>query len=395
MVLISINEYSKLIENEIIYWRRELHKIPELNNELPKTVKYILNQLEKMGIEAKKLSSSGIVGLIRGNKPGKTIAIRADMDGLPIKEDTGLFFASTNDNMHACGHDAHVAMLLGAAKILKRYEENISGNVKLLFQPAEEKDGGAKPMIEEGVMENPHVDAVFGQHTGNLFKDIKNGQIGICHGNMMASQDHFIIKIKGKGSHGAYPASGVDPIAISANVITALQTLVSRETNGTDSAVLTIGRINGGKTYNIIPSEVEIEGTVRTLNKKNRVKYEKRIKEIVEGITMTMRGSCEIEYVHGYPPVINNIEFTDFLTKSAAKVVGEKNVVEIKAPSMGSEDMAYFLEKVPGTYFFLASIPKGIVYPHHNSKFDIDESVLWKGTAVLAQTAIDWLKYHK
>ncbi|MCK4828498.1 amidohydrolase, partial [bacterium] len=278
----QLMEETYSIQEDIIKWRRELHKIPELDLYLPKTSKYVMEELNKINIKTKLLKScSGIIGLIEGKLPGKNIAIRADMDGLPIKEETGLPFSSINNNMHACGHDAHTAMLLGAAKILVKNVDKIYGNVKLIFQPGEERTGGARLMIEEGVLENPHIDTIIGQHIGNIFPHLKNGQIGVCSGTMMASQDHFTVKIKGKGTHGAFPANGIDPIVITSYVITALQTLVSRELNGTDSAVITIGRINGGKVYNIIPDKVEFEGSLRCLDKNIRKNFEKRIKDMI------------------------------------------------------------------------------------------------------------------
>lgn len=390
--MINVNDEALKLENQIILWRRELHKIPELDLDLPQTASYVFEELNKMGIKSYKLHNcSGVVGLIKGKKKGKTIGLRADMDGLPIKEETGLAFASENGNMHACGHDAHTAMLLGAAKILKDNADKFEGNIKLIFQPGEEKSGGAKHMINEGVMENPKVDAVIGQHTGSLFPEIKNGHIGICYGNMMAAQDRFVITIKGKGCHGANPRSGIDPVVITAYVITALQTLVSREINATDCAVLTIGKINGGKAFNIIPDEVKLEGTVRALDNKIREKFEKRLKEIVLDTTKAMRAECEIEYFLGYPVLKNNQEMVKCLQDSASKVIGIEYISKIENPTMGSEDMAYFLEEVPGVYYILSSVPDGKAYPHHNSKFDLDESVLWKGAAILSQTAVDWL----
>ena len=388
----QLMEETYSIQEDIIKWRRELHKIPELDLYLPETSKYVIEELNKIHIKTKLLKScSGIIGLIEGKLPGKNIAIRADMDGLPIKEETGLAFSSINNNMHACGHDSHIAMLLGAAKILVKNIDKIYGNVKLIFQPGEEGTGGAKLMIEEGVLENPHIDTIIGQHIGNLFPYLKNGQIGVCSGTMMASQDHFTVKIKGKGTHGAYPANGIDPIVITSYVITALQTLISRELNGTDSAVITIGRINGGKVYNVIPNEVEFEGSLRCLDKNIRRNFEKRIKDIISNTARAMRGESEIEYIHGIPLLSNNKKITKSLIESAKKIIGTENIVELKSPTMGSEDMSYFLEKVPGSFYFLSSVPLGKIYPHHNPKFDINENVLWKGAAILVQTVIDWL----
>ena len=388
----QLMEETYSIQEDIIKWRRELHKIPELDLYLPKTSKYVMEELNKINIKTKLLKScSGIIGLIEGKLPGKNIAIRADMDGLPIKEETGLPFSSINNNMHACGHDAHTAMLLGAAKILVKNVDKIYGNVKLIFQPGEERTGGARLMIEEGVLENPHIDTIIGQHIGNIFPHLKNGQIGVCSGTMMASQDHFTVKIKGKGTHGAFPANGIDPIVITSYVITALQTLVSRELNGTDSAVITIGRINGGKVYNIIPDKVEFEGSLRCLDKNIRKNFEKRIKDMISNTARAMRGESEIEYIHGIPLLSNNKKITKSLIESAKKIIGAENIVDLKEPTMGSEDMSYFLKKVPGSFYFLSSVPLGRVYPHHNPKFDIDENALWKGSAILVQTVIDWL----
>lgn len=388
----SLAAYCQTIEPEIIQWRQSLHQIPELDRHLPLTSAFIQKELIKMGLKVPLLEScSGIVGLIEGERDGRTVALRADMDALPIKEETGLPFSSVNGNMHACGHDAHAAMLLGAAKSLIRYKDQLQGNVKLLFQPAEEMSGGAKTMIEEGVLEDPKVDMIFGQHIGTLFPDIQNNQIGVFRGIMTASQDHFTIQIMGQGCHGAMPAEGVDPVVIAANVIMSLQTFASREISGTDSLVLSIGKIHGGVAYNIIPDSVTIEGSVRAIGNGLREFCKTRIRELVTGVVFAMRGTCSIEYHEGYPSVVNDSESTDFLAHVAAKIVGPDNVINIKTATMGSEDMAYFLEEVPGSMFFLASIPKGDVYPHHNSKFDINEQVLWIGSAILSQTAFEWL----
>lgn len=389
-----LNEVKK-IENKIISWRRDLHQIPELGLDLPKTTEYIRKVLDEMGIEYHTLvNGNAIVGLIRGREDGKTIALRADTDALPIKEETGLEFASTNGCMHACGHDGHTAMLLGAAKILNENRHLFKGNVKLLFQPGEEYPGGALPMIEEGALENPKVEAVMGLHNGSIYKDIPNGKIGVCYGPMMASMDRILIKVKGKGSHGAYPELSVDPIAIAAELITALQTIVSRETKAVEPAVLSICRIQGGFNQNIIPDEVELEGTVRTLNNDTRKRIARRIEEITKGITTGMRADYEVQYDFKYPPLINSEEFTKFFVESAKKIIPEEDIIEMKEPVMGGEDMAYFLENAPGTFFFLNN-PKeidGVAYPHHNSKFDIDESLFYRGTSLFVQTVLDFLK---
>lgn len=391
----NIIDEAKKIQNQIVSWRREIHQFPEIGHNVPKTAAYIAEKLEEMGIEYRaNVGGYGIVGLIKGSKEGKTIALRADMDGLAIREETGLPFASTNGNMHACGHDCHVAMLLGAAKILNENREKIKGNVKLIFQPAEEGPGGAKPMIEDGALENPKVDAIIGLHVGAMFKEVGTGQIGICYGTIQACLDRFYIKIIGHGCHGALPHMGVDPIAIGGQVITALQTIVSREQKPTHPAVVTIGKLHGGSAYNVIPDYVEMEGTVRALYQDERERIASHIESIVAGITRGMGGDYEYEYTFGYPPTVNNPEFTKDIVETIKKIVDEKDIVEIKEPTMGGEDMSYYLLEVPGSYICLGSNneEKGIIYPHHNSKFDVDEDVLWKGTALLAQGSIDWLE---
>lgn len=392
----EIVEEVKKIENEIISWRRDLHKIPELNLTLPKTVAYVEERLKELGIEYQKLvDGNAIVGIIRGKNPGKTIALRADMDALPIKEETGLEFASTNGCMHACGHDGHTAMLLGAAKILNSKKDEINGNIKLFFQPGEEYPGGALPMIEEGAMENPKVDAVIGLHEGIINEEIKKGYIGYRNGCMMASMDRFLIRVIGKGSHGAYPQMGVDPIVLAGEVILGLQKIVSREVNTNDPSVLSICRISGGYCQNIIPDSVELEGTVRATDPNTRKFIAKRIEEVVKGITLAGRGNYEIEYDFKYPPVINDVEFNKLFLNSVKKILPEDKIYEMPNPVMGGEDMAYFLEKAPGTFFFLSN-PKiyedGKIYPHHNPKFDIDENYFYVGTAIMIQTALDFLK---
>lgn len=392
----NVLDQVREVEPNIISWRRDLHQIPELNLELPKTSKYIRDRLDEMGIGYHTLvNGNAIVAIIKGGQEGKTIALRADMDALPIVEETGLPFASTNGCMHACGHDGHVAMLLGAAKILNENRDKLKGNVKLFFQPGEEYPGGALPMIEEGCMEDPKVDAVIGLHEGKISKDVEKGKIGVSYGPMMASMDRILIKIKGKGSHGAYPEESVDPISTAAEVISALQRVVSREIKAVEPVVLSITRINGGFNQNIIPNEVELEGTVRTFNNETRRFIAKRIDEITKGITDAMRADYVLQYDFKYPPLINSTDFTKFFVESAKKIFSE-DIYEMKYPVMGGEDMAYFLERAPGTFFFLSNPREidGVVYPHHSPKFDIDERLLYKGTALFVQTVLDYLQIN-
>lgn len=397
--MINFVDEIKSIQEDIISWRRELHQIPETGHDIPITAEYIKKKLDEMGIEFRdKVGGLGIVALIKGVNDGKTIVMRADMDALAVEEKTGLPFASTNGNMHACGHDAHMSMLLGAAKVLNSHKDKMSGNIKLIFQPAEEGPGGAKPMIEDGALENPKVDAAISIHVGDIFPGVVNtGNIGICYGTVQACLDRFKIKIKGKGCHGAMPHTGVDPITIAGHVINALQTIVSREVKPTNPAVVTIGKLHGGSSYNIIPDFVELEGTARAIDQGEREKIAAHIESIVAGVSRGMQGDYEYEYIFGYPPMQNDPDFTKEMIESIKKVVDDKDIVEIIEPTMGGEDFAYFLLEVPGTYMYLGTNnpEKGIIYPQHNAKFNVDEELLWKGSAVMAQGAWDWLEKNR
>ena len=392
--MFNIIQEVKKIEKDIINWRRKLHQIPEVGLNLPKTSRFIMDELDNMNIEYHTLvNGNAIVGLIKGKEEGKTIGLRADTDALPVKEETGLEFASDNGCMHACGHDGHTAVLLGVAKILNENKDKFKGNVKLLFQPGEEYPGGAKPMIEEGALENPKVDAVMGLHLGNLGKGIPKGKIGVSYGAMMAAVDVMYIKINGKGSHGAYPHQAIDPIVTASEIVLALQTIISREIDPVEPAVVSVTRIDGGFNHNIIPDSVEIQGTIRTVNEDTRQRISRRIDEIVKGITMAHGANYEIDYEFCYPALINSEEFTKGFVESAKKIIPEDDIVEMKVPVMGAEDMSFFLQRVPGTFFYLSNPGEidGQFYPHHNPKFDIDEEDIWKGAALIIQSTIDWL----
>lgn len=319
-----MKEQAKRIEDKIIHWRRELHKIPEVGLELPKTSQYIQRQLEKMGVGYRTLlNGNAIVAILTGKKKGegKVFAIRADIDALPIKEETGLDFASTNENMHACGHDGHAAILLGAVELLKDKDEDISGTILFLFQPGEEYPGGAKPMIDAGAL-SPMPDAIIGLHAGNLCGEVTGDSIGIGKGAIMASMDRFFIKIVGKGAHGASPHQSIDPISIAAEVISALQRIVSRELAPTNTAVVSVTRIQGGFNQNIIPGEVELEGTVRALDEETRRFIALRIEEITTHICAAHRAEAIVEYDDRYPPVIVDEQITELFAVSAKKNCG-------------------------------------------------------------------------
>ncbi|MGD9566997.1 MAG: M20 family metallopeptidase [Sedimentibacter sp.] len=389
----EIKELINEVSDEVIKWRRDLHQIPEVGQYLPSTSKYVCEQLDKMGIEyvLGVGLESAIVATIKGKGKGKCIALRADMDGLPVKEETGLEFASQNDNMHACGHDAHTSILLGVIKVLSNLKDKFNGTVKFLFQPAEEISAGAQPMIEHGALEG--VDAIIGLHVGHISDDITSGSVMLNTSSMMACLDRFTMKVKGLGSHGAYPHSSIDPVVISAQIITALQEIISRELNPVEPGVITIGIIQGGTTYNVIPGEVYLEGTARAVNQKTREYIARRIGEIGANIAFGYRGTVDYKYFHGAPPLVNDEKFTLKVYESAKKAVGEDKVHLTNKPVMGGEDFAYYLEKVPGTFIFLANPldVDGVMYPHHNSKFAINEEYFESGVAIFVQATLDFL----
>ncbi len=389
----DIKKLATDVLDEVIKWRRDLHQIPEIGQNLPQTSEYVCNVLDELGISYKKGVGldSAIVGVIEGGKgPGKTLALRADMDALEIEEETGLPFASTNGNMHACGHDGHTAILLGAARVLNDIKDEFAGKVVLLFQPAEEISAGAEPMVKAGALEG--VDAVMGIHVGSISTQGEPGTILFSKGSMMACLDRWTLKIKGVGAHGAYPHNGRDPIVMAGKFIESVQTVISRELDPVDPGVITIGMVNAGTAYNIIPGEVNIEGTARAVKQETREFIAKRIGEIAESIAKVSGGSVEYDYIFGAPPVINDAEFTTLAMESATKVLGEENVELMANPVMGGEDFAYYLEEVPGTFAFLSTplAIDGTIYPHHNSRFALDEEQFDKGVAVFVQTALDY-----
>lgn len=395
-----IDIMAEKVMADVIKWRRDLHKIPEVGMDLPMTSSYITNVLDEIGVSYKKGVGieHGIMAAIEGTKAKadkdekiKTIALRADMDALPIKEETGLEFESKNGNMHACGHDAHIAILLGAAKVLNSIKDQFSGKVVFLFQPGEEISQGAEPMIKAGCLEG--VDGIFGIHLGNISPEGNEGMALFKPGPIMASMDKWTMTVNGVGSHGAYPHEGVDPIVISAYIIMGLQEIVSRELDPVDSGVITVGTIKGGVGFNIIPDSVYIEGTARAVKEDTRKYIANRIEEVGRNIAKGFRGHAEVEYTFGPPPVINDERFTYQIMESAKKAMGENNVTLINHPVMGGEDFAFYLREIPGTFAFLKTPLEidGVFYPHHNSKFAIDEKHLRKGVSVFAQSALDFI----
>ena len=385
----------KALQDELVAMRRELHQIPELGKDLPKTRAYVTAKLDAMGIPYElSETASGILAFINKGKPGKLVSLRADMDALPIHEETGVPYASKHDGcMHACGHDTHTTMLLGAAKILNAHKDELNGEVRLMFQTAEEQSKGAPLMVANGGVKG--ADAVFGTHIGTILsKDIPTGTIICCPGPVMASFDRFIIKVKGVGCHGSTPEKGIDPVNIAAHIVIGLEAINAREFNACVPVVITIGIIRGGAAYNAIPSEVLIEGTTRALDEEVRQKLARRIGEIAQCTAQAYGGSAEFEMDWGAPPVVNNDEMAAFAADCAKEVVGEDHVItSVEHPNMGGEDFAYFLAEVPGAFMFLSSSnpAKGTDVAHHNPKFNVDEDVFWMGSATFVNIAEKFL----
>ena len=396
----SITEQCREVQSYIIEMRRKLHMIPETGISLPKTQAVICGELDKMGIPYQKntavldgVTDCGVVALIEGKNTDKVIALRADMDALPVEEQDYYPYHSVHPGtMHACGHDNHMAMLLGTAKVLNENKDQLNGSVKLFFQSAEEIITGAKMLLAGGCMENPKVTACFGMHVWPVV-DHPTGQVIVKPGCMMASGNRFVIRIKGVGTHGSQPQQGVDPIVAAGQVITALQNITSRELAGDEPRVLSICQVHAGTTWNIIPTEVMMEGTIRTMSPTTQNLYQKRVSEIVNGICTAMRCEGEVDWVDGTPPVMNDPQFTELVIGAAKKAFGEEGVSTDVHPSMGNEDFAYFQALVPGTFVFLntANVDKGITAAVHSPKFTVDEDVLWRGSALAVQTAMEYL----
>lgn len=371
--------------------RRQIHQHPELGFQEVETARLVADRLKGLGLDIQTgVAQTGVVATLRGAKPGRTVLVRADMDALPVLEESAAPYRSRHDGvMHACGHDGHTAILIGLGRVLAAKRHALAGTVKLVFQPAEEGPGGAEPMIAAGVLENPRVDAALGFH---LWNNLPVGQIGVRPGPVMASTDQVDIVIHGKGGHGAKPHLSVDAIVVASHVVTALQSIVSRMVNPLQSAVITIGTIKGGFRHNIIAPSVEMTGTVRTYDRALRDEMPRRIERVVRGVCDAMGATFELNYQRVYPTTVNDPAMTALVEQAARKVVGDANVMAVE-PSMGGEDMAYFLDAVPGCYFFLgsANAEKGLDQPHHSPGFDFDEAALPIGVQVLQQAVFDYL----
>ena len=389
-------EQAIAIKDDIVEYRRVIHSNPEVGAELPKTKAYVMDKLREFGYEPEEICESGIVATIEGSKPGKTFLLRADMDALPMAEATDCDFKATNGAMHSCGHDMHTAMLLGAAKLLRQNQDEIEGTVKLVFQPDEEGFTGAKKMIEAGVLQNPKVDAAMAMHVNSGTPS----NLVVCGlGTSIGGCNRFRIVVKGTGCHGALPETGVDPINIAAHIFLAIQEITSREIPATKPAVITIGKFVGGDAPNIIPNEVVMEGTIRTLEKELGEQIFSRMNDIVTSTAKMFRGEAELIELSSVPPLANNKELANEVTGYMKDIVGEQGIFLFEGGGMGSEDFASYSYEVPSLYVILGAGAKNenplYGVPMHNEKVVFNEDVLPTGAAMHAYSAIMWLKNNK
>ena len=393
------------INVKVVEWRRHFHENPELGNREFKTAAYIEKHLRKLGLEVEtRVGITGVVGILKGGKPGKVLALRADIDALPVTERNDLSFKSkvvteflgeTTGVMHACGHDTHTAILMGVAEVLAKNKDQVAGTVKFIFQPAEEgpppgEKGGALLMVEEGVLKNPDVNAIFGLHINSA---TPVGQVRYKTGGIMASAQRFVITVKGKQTHGSQPWSGVDPVYISSKIIDGIQSIISRESNLLkEAAVISVGKIKSGVRFNIIPESAELIGTIRTLDYDMRDHIEKRMHEMIPAIAEAYGGTAEVSISESTDITFNDPELVAQMLPSMKKALGKENVLLTKATT-GAEDFSYFSREVPGFYFFLGGMTPGneTPFPHHTPDFFIDENGLIHGVKVLTQMSLDYL----
>jgi amidohydrolase len=382
---------EEISKQKLTKWRRYMHQHPELSFQEEKTSQFVYDTLLSFGgLELYRPTPCSVMAVLKGRKPGKTIAIRADMDALPIQEENKKEYASIVPGvMHACGHDGHTAILLGTAEILAKHRGNIQGEVRFFFQHAEEQyPGGAEEMVQAGVMEG--VDAVIGLH---LMSGLETGKIGIVYGTMMAAPDVFEIHLQGKGGHAAHPQETIDPIVIGAQLITNLQHIVSRGTGAFEQRVVSVTQFHSGTADNIIPDTAELLGTVRCFDEELRKDAEKKIEQVVKGIAKAHGASYLYQYRYGYRPVINDDSITKIVEQSAVELFG-KEAVSYISPSMGGEDFSAFLQKAKGCFFKIGSgnVEKETTYPHHHPRFDIDEDALVIGVQMFLQATMNLLQ---
>lgn len=374
------------LQPQIVEWRRWLHQHPELGFKEQLTAEFIAQKLQEWGIKHQTgIAQTGIVAIIDGDRQGPVLGIRADMDALPIQEENEVPYRSQHEGrMHACGHDGHTAIALATAHYLANHRNTFAGTVKMIFQPAEEGPGGAKPTIEAGVLENPRVNAIIGLH---LWNNLPLGTVGVRPGAMMAASESFRCTIYGKGGHGAMPHQTVDSILVASQVVQALQTIVARNVNPLDSAVVTVGQFHAGTAFNVIADSAEISGTVRYFNPELGEKIPKWIDRMIAGVCDSHGATYELNYWRLYPPVINDPAIADLVRSVAANVVETPAGIVPECQTMGGEDMSFFLQQVPGCYFFLgsANLSQNLAYPHHHPRFDFDETALSMGVEIFVR----------
>jgi amidohydrolase len=382
---------ASALREQVIRWRRDFHQHPELGFEEKRTSEIVTRHLQSLGLEVRAgIGRTGVVGVLRGEEPGPVIGLRADMDALPIQDQKSVPYRSTVSNkMHACGHDAHTSILMGAAQFLTQVNRPKRGTVVFVFQPAEEGLGGAQAMIEDGLLREYGIQAMAGLH---VFPGIPTGSITAVRGVGCAAADRIRINIIGRGGHAAHPHLAVDSVAVTAEVISALQQITSRQVDPLDSVVITIGSIHGGSAHHVIAPEVELLGTVRTLNPALREQMPQRIEKVVDGITTALGATYEFSYEFGYPSIINDDKMVDLLLQTSDQVLGPGKSQLVK-PSMGGEDFSYYTHHVPGVFFRLGvgNPDKNTLYPLHHPLFDIDEDALPIGIAMLSALALNYL----
>ena len=386
---LHMNATGPLRRAELVALRRDIHQHPELGFKEERTAALVTRHLEALGLRPRAMAGTGVIALVEGTSPGKTLMVRSDLDGLPIHEETEASWKSANEGvMHACGHDLHAAILLGTAKSLAQTRPQ-TGRVKLNFQPAEEGLNGAGAMIKAGVMDAPKVDAVLGYH---IWQSLPVGKVGVVTGPAMAAVDRFRVTLRGKGGHAAYPHRSVDTVLVAAQIITALQSIVARNVDPLDAAVVTVARIQSGTAFNIIPPEAHLEGTVRTFSKSSGRTIPRRFREIVNGMAKAMGATAEIEYIREHSPLVNDAAMSDFMRQIVRDVLGKQALAADAQPSMGGEDHAAYQELVPGCYVFIGSAPKkGETFPHHHPRFNPDEDALEIGVSLMAEASRRWL----
>ncbi len=386
-----IMEKAQEIKPWMVKLRRDFHMHPEPSFEEVRTSKIIAEKLSEMGIETIPTGKTGVIGLLQGRRPGKVIGLRADIDGLSVTEETGLSYSSKNPGyMHACGHDTHITELLGAAKMLSDLRNELTGSVKFIFQPAEEAGNGAAYMIRHGALENPKVNMIVGMHTFGL---IEAGKVVVQKGPLMASIDVWKLTIEGKSCHGSSPWQGVDSMPCAVAIMEGFQTIVSKFNDARNPIVINIGTVKAGERFNVVPGKVQMTGANRAFSDYSREMIPKWLKRMIDNVCNAYGCRAEFEYENGCSPTINEADSTELVKKSAVKVVGEENVIQIP-PVMGSEDFSTYLEKVPGTFMILGggNVEKGWMYSQHSNHFIIDENCLVVGSSIYVQTALDFLK---